>query len=220
MGLVNFSKSKNLTAALSESAANPDTIYFTSDTKDIVLGGSRYCMTDISGKQDKITTSNKLPYSLVSDTPTIPAVNNPAITITQGGVSKGTFSLNQSSAQTIALDAGGSGDTSGLDSRISAVEEKTTGVNFNSGLTRVTSYDGNSVELTCESGGDVLSGLRLGPESLLVTGMTGSMEATIDGDLVVRGEIYYQSGRIKTPLRTIISDEINSAIISTINANY
>lgn len=38
----------------------------------------------------------------------IPTVNNATITITQGGVTKGSFTLNQSSAQTIALDAGAS----------------------------------------------------------------------------------------------------------------
>ena len=37
----------------------------------------------------------------------IPTVNNNTITITQGGVTKGTFTLNQSSDSTIALDAGG-----------------------------------------------------------------------------------------------------------------
>ena len=37
----------------------------------------------------------------------IPTVNNPTITITQGGVTKGSFTLNQSSGDTIALDAGG-----------------------------------------------------------------------------------------------------------------
>lgn len=39
----------------------------------------------------------------------IPTVNDATITITQGGVTKGSFTLNQSSAQTIALDAGGGG---------------------------------------------------------------------------------------------------------------
>lgn len=39
----------------------------------------------------------------------IPTVNNPTITITQGGVTKGSFTLNQASGDTIALDAGGSG---------------------------------------------------------------------------------------------------------------
>lgn len=40
---------------------------------------------------------------------TIPTVNNNTITITQGGVSKGYFTLNQSTNATIDLDAGGSG---------------------------------------------------------------------------------------------------------------
>ena len=44
----------------------------------------------------------------------IPTVNNPTITFTQGGVTKGSFSLNQSSDQTIALDAGGSGGGSSV----------------------------------------------------------------------------------------------------------
>ena len=41
--------------------------------------------------------------------PTIPTVNNPTITITQGGVTKGSFTLNQATGDTIALDAGGGG---------------------------------------------------------------------------------------------------------------
>ena len=62
--------------------------------------------------QKIITSSNKLAYSLLSGTPTIPTVNNPTITFTQGGVAKGSFTLNQSNAATIALDAGG-GSTPG-----------------------------------------------------------------------------------------------------------
>ena len=40
----------------------------------------------------------------------IPAVNDPTITITQGGVTKGSFTLNQATGDTIELDAGGSID--------------------------------------------------------------------------------------------------------------
>lgn len=47
--------------------------------------------------------------ALTSD---IPTVNNPTITFTQGGTTKGSISLNQASDQTIALDAGGSGGSS------------------------------------------------------------------------------------------------------------
>lgn len=41
--------------------------------------------------------------------PTIPTVNDATITITQGGVTKGSFTLNQATGDTIALDAGGGG---------------------------------------------------------------------------------------------------------------
>ena len=41
--------------------------------------------------------------------PTIPTVNNPTITITQGGATKGSFTLNQATGDTIDLDAGGGG---------------------------------------------------------------------------------------------------------------
>ena len=47
--------------------------------------------------------------------PTIPTVNNSTIIFTQGGVTKGTITLNQSSNQTIALDAGGGGGTGTVD---------------------------------------------------------------------------------------------------------
>lgn len=45
-------------------------------------------------------------YNDLSNKPTIPTVNNPTITFTQGGMTKGTITLNQSSNQTVALDAG------------------------------------------------------------------------------------------------------------------
>ena len=48
--------------------------------------------------------------------PTIPTVNNPTITFTQGGVTKGRITLNQSSSQTIAFDAGGGGGSGAVDS--------------------------------------------------------------------------------------------------------
>lgn len=46
-------------------------------------------------------------YTDLTDKPTIPTVNDATITFTQGGVSKGSITLNQAGNQTIALDAGG-----------------------------------------------------------------------------------------------------------------
>lgn len=45
----------------------------------------------------------------IQNKPTIPTVNNPTIAFTQGGMAKGSFTLNQASGATIALDAGGEG---------------------------------------------------------------------------------------------------------------
>lgn len=53
-----------------------------------------------------------------ADTSDIPTVNNPTITITQGGVTKGSFTLNQSSNQTIDVDAGGGGGNYDIESMI------------------------------------------------------------------------------------------------------
>ena len=45
----------------------------------------------------------KLPYSVLTDTPTIPSVGNGTITIKQAGTVKGTFTTNQSGDTTIEL---------------------------------------------------------------------------------------------------------------------
>lgn len=58
---------------------------------------------------DLATVATSGAYSDLSGTPTIPTVNNATITFSQGGVTKGTITLNQSSDETISLDAGGSG---------------------------------------------------------------------------------------------------------------
>jgi len=53
-------------------------------------------------------------YSDLTGQPTIPVVYNSTITFTQGGTTKGAITLNQSSNQTIALDAGGGSTPSNM----------------------------------------------------------------------------------------------------------
>lgn len=53
--------------------------------------------TALGNKQDKITSTNKLAYSLISGTPTIPTVNNAQLKIQVNGSSVQTFTANQSS---------------------------------------------------------------------------------------------------------------------------
>lgn len=71
--------------------------------------------SDLSGTPSLATVATSGAYSDLSGTPTIPTVNNPTITITQGGVTKGSFTLNQASGDTIALDAGGGGGSVSID---------------------------------------------------------------------------------------------------------
>lgn len=56
---------------------------------------------------DLATVATSGDYDDLSNKPTIPTVGNGTITITQGGISKGTFAVNQSSNTTIDIDAGG-----------------------------------------------------------------------------------------------------------------
>ena len=68
--------------------------------------------TDITNKPTlgSLAAKNTVDYvTEVTNKPTIPTVGNGTITITQGGVNKGTFTTNQSGNTTISLDAGGGG---------------------------------------------------------------------------------------------------------------
>ena len=58
-----------------------------------------------------INKMNELAQTVEQLASQIVTVNNPRITIKQGGETKGSFTLNQSSAKTINLDAGGGGNT-------------------------------------------------------------------------------------------------------------
>lgn len=84
----------------------------------IVSAGAGYGSTTY--KHNSIQTSNPskptCDYSFPDEksgtlalTSDIPTVNNPTITFTQGGTTKGSITLNQSGDQTIEFDAGGSG---------------------------------------------------------------------------------------------------------------
>jgi hypothetical protein len=77
------------------------------DTTDFATAAQGALADTAVQPADLATVATSGSYTDLSDTPTIPTVNNPTITITQGGVTKGSFSLNQSSGDTIALDAGG-----------------------------------------------------------------------------------------------------------------
>ena len=59
--------------------------------------------------QSDWTQSDNTAVDYIKNKPTIPTVNDGTITLTQGGVTKGSFTVNQSGDSTIDLDAGGGG---------------------------------------------------------------------------------------------------------------
>ena len=68
---------------------------------------------DITNKPEFATVATSGSYNDLSNKPTIPIVNNSTITIKQHGVTKGSFTLNQSTGDTINLDAATWGGISG-----------------------------------------------------------------------------------------------------------
>jgi len=75
--------------------------------------GTYYIPVNITNGTTTVTANNT---GTVNVSTLIPTVNNPTITITQGGVTKGSFTLNQATGDTIALDAGGGSSTWSYDS--------------------------------------------------------------------------------------------------------
>ena len=77
--------------------------------QDTTLTGIDITTTGAVSDADSITSGIGKLQATKADKSEIPTVNNPTITITQGGVTKGSFTLNQATGDTIALDAGGGG---------------------------------------------------------------------------------------------------------------
>lgn len=59
----------------------------------------------VGTKQDAITSTNKLDYSLIDNTPTIPTVNNATLTVQLNGNNVQTFTANQSTNATANIQA-------------------------------------------------------------------------------------------------------------------
>lgn len=95
--------------------ADKSTTYTKTETNTLLNGKANTVHTHtLSQITDAGTLAGKntVNYNTdITNKPTIPTVGNGTITITQGGVSKGTFTTNQSGNTTIALDAGGGGGT-------------------------------------------------------------------------------------------------------------
>lgn len=98
----------NLGMEVNYNEKGKDIINFTNDSRYITSSA----LTPYALSSSLATVATSGSYNDLSNKPTIPTVNNPTITFTQGGTTKGTITLNQSSNQTIAFDAGGGSGSS------------------------------------------------------------------------------------------------------------
>ena len=75
---------------------------------------------------------------LTTEFSNVPTVNNSTITITQGGVTKGSFTLNQASGDTIALDAGSGGSVPDATDQVKGIAKlyNTYGLNTDGSMTQ------------------------------------------------------------------------------------
>lgn len=86
------------------------------DAVDVMGNIVSHDADEFASVSELATVATSGDYQDLNNKPTIPTVNNATITFTQGGTTKGSFTLNQSSNQTIALEAGGGGGGGAVDS--------------------------------------------------------------------------------------------------------
>ena len=96
---------------------NGTNYYLQATSRGLFLGPTSSVATSWASNGDMTVRGTNQPKwnsKTLATTDQIPTVNNNTITLTQGGVTKGSFTLNQSSDQTIALDGGGAADYNDL----------------------------------------------------------------------------------------------------------
>ena len=100
-----FSDSITETARVSDDnfKYNPIGNLLTANISGNAATASSVAWGNVSGKPSFSTVATSGNYNDLSNKPSIPSVGNGTVTITQNGVSKGSFTLNQSGNATIAL---------------------------------------------------------------------------------------------------------------------
>lgn len=162
--------------------ADERALYLTEETID----------TTPTANSDNLVTSGGVYNAL-------PTVNNPTITVTQGGVTKGSFTLNQSSAQTIALDAGGGG--SSTDVQINSTSITSGGV---ANIQTKGTYNASTNKIATES--DL-------PPAVTITTTSGS-ESVSDGTNTLNfGANAFNSTTIPTTTDSVTQD--NTAALTS-----
>lgn len=97
--------------------------------------------SDITNKPTFATVATTGDYDDLTDTPTIPTVNNATLTITQNGVSAGTFTANASTDVTIAITDSVVSATTPLDIDTNGVISITKASTNSAGYLDITDFD-------------------------------------------------------------------------------
>lgn len=179
-------------------AAKSDLPTKTSDlTNDGADGTSTYVETD-----ELATVATSGSYTDLSNTPTIPTVNNATLTVTQNGTSAGTFTANSSTDTTIALTdttysnyTGATSQTAGTAGLVPApaAGDETKFLSGNGAWTTVSQY-----ALPIASAND-LGGIKVGTD-LSIDSSTGVLSAINTGKakLLTSADYNYDPGNTGT----------------------
>ena len=91
-------------------------------------------------------------YDSITNKPEIPTVNDSTITITQGGTTKGTFTLNQSTNSTITLDSGSTGSYTFELPLVLDTSTNTVSLDYNTDRLGLDPIDALTVKISSNSG--------------------------------------------------------------------
>ena len=204
--------------------------------------------SDITNDSGFITNSALAPYALsanlatvatsgsysdLSNKPTIPTVGNGTITITQGGITKGAFTTNQSGDTTVELDAGGSSvdiDNLTITENASNEIQAVAVINQNSGVLK--SWTGTLAEYTAlETKSDdtiyVITdddseGVNVYTKSEVDNLLTNKQDTLVSGTNIktINGETLLGSGNIKIEASSSGSDYVIEYQMPTAENNY
>lgn len=135
---------------LDSSKANKSDVYTKTQTDTLLNGKANTVHTHTLSQitnAGSLAGKNTVDYS--TEVTNKPTIGNGIITITQGGVTKGTFTTNQSGDSTIALDAGGGGVNFTTGTGLELTQQNVLNVKID-GTTITTNASG---ELVANSGG-------------------------------------------------------------------
>ena len=182
---------------------------------------------------DLATVATSGSYNDLSDKPTIPTVGNGTITITQGGITKGAFTTNQSGDTTVELDGGGSSvdiDNLTITENASNEIQAVAVVNQNSGVLKSwtgTLVEYNALETKSDDTMYVITdddseGVNVYTKSEVDDLLNNKQDTLVSGTNIktINGETLLGSGNIKIEAGSSGSDYVIEYQMPTAENNY